>query len=175
MVFELAGVCPLIDDDVYVAHNATVIGDVALGPRSSVWFNAVIRGDNDPIRIGARTNVQDGCVIHSDPGYPATIGTGVTVGHKAMLHGCTIGDGCLVGINSVVLNGARIGELCIIGSNALVTEGKVIPARSLVIGSPGRVVREITDKEIEMMRESAEVYARKVARYRQQLAEVPLD
>ena len=166
---------PAVDGEVYVATNAIVIGDVSLGRQSSVWFNAVIRGDNDPIRIGARTNIQDGCVVHSDPGYPVAIGEGVTVGHMAMLHGCAIGDGTLVGINAVVMNGARIGRQCIIGSNALVTEGKEIPDRSLVVGSPGRVVREVTDDEVRFVQDSADVYARKGDRYRRGLAEATGD
>ncbi len=123
----------------FIAPNAAVIGDVTLGENSSVWFSCVLRGDAERIEVGAGSNIQDGAVLHADPGYPMVVGRNVTVGHNAMLHGCTIGDGSLVGINAVVLNGARVGKGCLIGANALVTEGTEVPDGSLVLGSPGKV------------------------------------
>lgn len=150
----------------YIAHNATVIGSVVLEEDTSVWFNAVIRGDNDLITIGARSNVQDGAVLHTDPGIRLSIGRQCTVGHMAMLHGCCIGDGSLIGIKAVILNHARIGKQCIIGANALITEGKEIPDRSLVVGSPGRVMRQLTDEEVQFVLWNAEHYVEKLKRYR---------
>ena len=149
----------------FVAGTAVVIGNVLLRANASVWFNAVIRGDNELITIGENSNVQDGAVLHTDPGFPLTIGSGVTIGHKAMLHGCTIGDNSLVGINAVVLNGAKIGRNCLIGANALVTEGKEIPDNSMVLGSPGKVVRELTPEQIEGLRRSALHYADNARRF----------
>ncbi len=152
--------------EVFVAHNATVVGAVTLEHHSSVWFNAVIRGDNDRIVVGERSNVQDGAVLHTDPGMQLVIGRDVTVGHMVMLHGCSIGDGTLVGIKSVVMNHARIGRNCLIGAGSLVTEGKEIPDRSLVMGVPGKVVRSLTDAEVAFLMDSADNYVRKIARYR---------
>ena len=149
----------------WVAPNAVVVGSVIIEPNASVWFGAVIRGDNEPIRIGAGANVQDGAVLHTDPGYPLTIGADCTVGHMAMLHGCTIGPRSLVGIGAIVLNGARIGEESLIGAHALVPEGKEIPPRSLVIGAPGRVARQLTDEDIAGIREAAEIYQSRWKRY----------
>lgn len=149
----------------WIAPGAHLIGDVVLGEGASVWFNAVIRADNAPIRIGARSNVQDGAVLHVDPGVPLTIGEGVTVGHLAMLHGCTVGDGSLIGIGAVVLNGAVIGRDCLIGARALVTEGTVVPDGSLFLGSPGKVVREVTDEQIAGIRAGVESYVKKGAIY----------
>jgi len=153
----------------YIAPNATVVGTVVLQDRTSVWFNAVIRGDNEPVVVGEGSNIQDGSVLHTDPGAPLTIGSGVTVGHMVMLHGCTIGDNSLIGIKAVILNHARIGHDCIIGANALIPEGRDIPDRSLVIGSPGRVIREVTDEEIQGLRESAEHYVENMRRYLSEL------
>jgi carbonic anhydrase/acetyltransferase-like protein (isoleucine patch superfamily) len=150
----------------YIAPTATVIGTVVLESDASVWFNAVVRADNDVIRIGARSNIQDGAVLHTDEGIQLTLGQDVTVGHLAMLHGCTIGEGSLIGIKAVVLNHVRIGKHCIIGANSLVTEGKEIPDRSLVIGSPGKVVRELTDEEVRYVLWNAEHYVQKIQRYR---------
>jgi carbonic anhydrase/acetyltransferase-like protein (isoleucine patch superfamily) len=155
-----------VREEVYVAHNATVVGSVTLEPHSSVWFNAVIRGDNDRIVVGERSNVQDGAVLHTDRGMDLVIGRDVTVGHMVMLHGCSIGDGTLVGIKSVVMNRARIGRHCLIGACSLVTEGKEIPDRSLVMGVPGKVVRTLTDAEVAFLMESADNYVRKNFRYR---------
>ena len=154
----------------YVAPNAVVIGDVVLESESSVWFNVVIRGDNDTISIGARSNIQDGSVLHTDAGVPLTLGESVSVGHLVMLHGCTIGDGSLIGIKAVVLNRARIGRECLIGANALVTEGKTIPDRSLVLGSPARVVRTLDADEIANMRWIADHYVENARRYRVELS-----
>lgn len=140
-----------MDGTCFVAESATLIGSIALGADASIWFNAVLRGDNDLITIGPESNVQDGAVLHTDDGIRLTLGRGVTVGHKAMLHGCEVGDYSLIGINAVVLNRARIGKHCIIGANAMVTEGKHIPDRSMVLGSPGKVVRQVTDQEVESM------------------------
>lgn len=155
----------------YIADNATVIGSVTLGNNASIWFNAVVRGDSNTITIGENTNIQDSCVCHTEDGNPLTIGANVTVGHKAMLHGCTIGSNCLIGINAVVLNGAEIGDDCIIGANSLVTEGKKIPSGSLVLGSPGKVVRQITDEEKHTIAHSAAHYVENFRRYRRELTE----
>lgn len=154
----------------WIAPNATVIGNVRLDEGASVWFGAVLRGDNELIHIGQNSNVQDGAVMHTDPGSPLTLGTGVTVGHNAMLHGCTVGDHSLIGINAVVLNGARIGKHCIIGANALIAEGKEIPDGSLVMGSPGKVVRELTDAQKSMLEASAAHYVHNAERYARDLA-----
>ncbi len=131
----------------WIAPNAVVLGKVKLEDDASVWFGAILRGDNELITVGARSNVQDGCVLHTDPGFPLTIGEDCTVGHMAMLHGCTIGRGSLVGIGSIIMNGATVGEECVIGAGALIPEGKEIPARSMVLGSPGKIVRQISDEE----------------------------
>jgi carbonic anhydrase/acetyltransferase-like protein (isoleucine patch superfamily) len=154
----------------FVAPTAAVIGSVVLESQSSVWFGAVVRGDNEPITIGARSNVQDGSVLHTDPGYPLAIGPGVTIGHQVMLHGCTIGAGSLVGIQAIVLNGATVGRECIVGAGALIPEGRVVPDRSLVVGSPARVVREVTDDEVARIREGVDVYVRKARWYRAEFA-----
>lgn len=155
--------------DYWVAPNATVIGSVVLGNNASVWFNAVLRGDNDLITIGDETNIQDGSVLHTDHGIPLVIGKGVTVGHLVMLHGCTIGDGSLIGIGSVILNRAVIGKHCIVGANTLIPEGKVFPERSLIVGSPGKVVRQLSDDEVARLEKSAAHYVDNAARYRSQL------
>jgi carbonic anhydrase/acetyltransferase-like protein (isoleucine patch superfamily) len=156
----------LIGSGHYVAPNATVIGDVVLESESSIWFNVVIRGDNDTITIGARSNIQDGSVLHTDAGVPLTLGPSVSVGHLVMLHGCTIGEGSLIGIKAVILNGARIGRDCLIGANTLIAEGKTIPDRSLVLGSPGRVMRALDDGEVAGIRAIADHYVDNARRYR---------
>jgi carbonic anhydrase/acetyltransferase-like protein (isoleucine patch superfamily) len=157
----------------YIAANASVIGRVTLGEDVSIWFNVVIRGDVEDISIGDRSNVQDNSVLHADEGSPLIIGRDVTVGHMAMLHGCNIGDGCLIGIGSTVLNGAVVGENCLVGAHALVTENKVFPPRSLIVGSPARALRELTDDEIAGMRDAAAGYVQNGKRYRDHL--VPTD
>ena len=166
MIYTLDDIAPILDGGGhFIADNAAVIGNVRLLDRASVWFGSTLRGDNEPIVVGERSNVQDGSVLHTDPGYPLTIGSDVTVGHKVMLHGCTVGDGSLIGIGSIVLNGAEIGESCLVGANALITEGKSFAPRSLILGSPARVVRELDDEEVAKLRLSAEIYVRNAARY----------
>lgn len=155
--------------DCFVADNAVVIGSVVLENNASIWFNCVVRGDNDVITIGENTNVQDGSVLHTDAGIPLTLGNNVSVGHKVMLHGCTIGDGSLIGINAVILNNAKIGRSCLIGANTLIPEGKEIPDGSLVMGSPGRVKRTLSDEEIRGLKEIADHYVQKSALYRRTL------
>lgn len=161
-------------DGQFVAHNATVIGSVKLMEKSSIWFNVVIRGDNELITIGPESNIQDGSVLHTDPGIPLNIGRGVTVGHKAMLHGCQIGDYSLIGINAVVLNGARIGKHCLIGANTLIPEGMEIPDGSMVIGSPGKVRRELNDSQKKMLEFSAAHYVKNAERYLADLQQVEI-
>ena len=153
----------------FIAQNATVIGTVVLHNQTSVWFNSVVRGDNDIITIGERTNIQDAAVLHVDPGVPLTLGKNVSVGHQAMLHGCTIGDGTLVGIGAVIMNHAVIGSGCLIGAGALIPEGKTYPDGVLVVGSPGKIVRELKPEEKEGLVENADIYVRRSRLYREQL------
>ncbi|MCA3699919.1 MAG: gamma carbonic anhydrase family protein [Brevundimonas sp.] len=153
------------EGEYWIAPNATIVGDVTLKTGASIWFGAVVRGDNDPIVIGENTNIQDGSVLHSDPGEPLIIGANVTVGHMAMLHSCEIGDGTLIGIGAVVLGRAVIGRNCLIGANALITEGKVIPDGSLVMGQPGKVVRTLEPGQIAVLEASAEHYVQNWKRY----------
>jgi carbonic anhydrase/acetyltransferase-like protein (isoleucine patch superfamily) len=153
------------EGEYWIAPNATVIGRVTLKRNASVWFGAVLRGDNAPIVVGENSNVQDGCVLHTDDAFPLTIGAGVTVGHQAMLHGCTIGDNSLIGIGAVVLDGARIGRNCLIGAKTLIAEGKEIPDGSLVVGSPGRVLRPLSDDQLRMLQQSAAHYVGNWKRY----------
>src|SRR2546425_9224960 len=157
----------------FVAANATVIGSVMLEDEASVWFNTIIRGDTDVITVGARSNVQDGSVLHTDAGVPLTIGAEVSIGHQVMLHGCTIGEGSLIGIKALILNHAVIGRECLIGANTLITEGKIIPDRSLVLGSPGKVVRTLSDDEIAGLRSIAAHYVDNARRYLMALAPDP--
>ena len=169
MIYTLGERCPTFHGEYYVAPDAAVIGAVSMGNDASVWFQSVVRGDNDLITIGERSNVQDACVLHVDDGVPLTIGANVSLGHQVMLHGCTIQDGCLIGINAVVLNHAVIGEGSLIGANALVAEGKEIPPRSLVLGSPGRVVRTLTDAQVAEIKRIAQHYVDKAKQYRDAL------
>ncbi len=169
MIYELGDRQVRAEGEYFVAESAVVVGSVLLKSNASVWFNAVIRGDNELITIGENSNVQDGSVLHTDPGYPLVIGKDVTIGHKVMLHGCSIGDNSLIGINAVVLNGARIGRNCLIGANALITEGKEIPDGSMVLGSPGKVVRELTPQQIAGLRTSALHYVENARRFRREL------
>ncbi len=171
-VFRLAGCIPQLDPTAWIAPPATVIGDVRLAAGASVWWNAVVRGDNDPIVIGENTNIQDGSVLHTGEGVPLTLGRDITVGHMVMLHGCTVGDGSLIGIGSIVLNRAVIGRHCLIGANSLIPEGKVIPERSLVMGSPGKVVRELSDEEVARLLHGAAHYVDNARRYRKELEEI---
>ena len=160
-LYELAGTQPTMGERSWVAPSADLIGDVHLGDHASVWFGAVIRADNTPIVVGADSNVQEGAVLHSDPGQPLVVGRGCTIGHQAMLHGCTIGDHVLVGIKAVVLNGAIVGDDCLIGAGALVTEGKSFPAGQLILGTPAKVARPLTPEEIARLRVSAAGYVAK--------------
>jgi carbonic anhydrase/acetyltransferase-like protein (isoleucine patch superfamily) len=169
-IYELGERRPSLDAQCWIAENAVVIGSVVVERDASLWFNTVARGDNDLIRVGAGSNVQDGSVLHTDAGIPLTIGRDVTVGHMAMLHGCTIGQGSLIGIKAVVLNRAQIGNHCLIGANALIPEGKLIPDRSLVLGSPGKVVRQLTDEEVARLLASARHYVDNWRRYRASLS-----
>ena len=171
-VYSLDDTAPDLADDVWVAESASVIGNVIMNESSSVWFGAVVRGDNEPIIIGKRSNVQDGSVLHSDLGSPLHIGEGVTLGHQVMVHGCTIGDNTLIGIGATILNGAKIGNNCIIGAHALITEGKVIPDGSMVMGAPGKVVKELTAPQIVMLQGSAEVYVQNAKRFKAGLKRV---
>ena len=172
MIYALDGTAPQIAADAWVADTAVLIGRVVLGPQANIWFGAVLRGDNEPIVVGAGSNVQENAVLHTDMGYPLTIGESCTIGHKAMLHGCTIGAGSLIGMNACVMNGARIGAGCQIGAGALITEGKVIPDFSLVIGSPGRVVR-LLDAEAQMLLlQSADRYCTNARRFAKGLRQI---
>ncbi len=169
MIYGLADRRVQAEGEHFIADTAVLIGSVLLKRNASVWFNAVIRGDNELITVGENSNVQDGSVLHTDPGYPLVIGSDVTIGHKVMLHGCTIGDGSLVGINAVILNGARIGKHCLIGANALITEGKEIPDGSLVMGSPGKVVKSLSADQIQGLKMSAKHYVENARRYARDL------
>ena len=164
-LYELDGKQPQMAERAWVADSAQVIGDVEMGEGASVWFGAVVRGDTETIRIGARSNIQDLSVLHADVGCPLTIGEGVTVGHQVMLHGCTVGDNSLIGIQAVVLNRARIGRNCIVGAGSVVTEGKEFPDNSLIIGSPAKVVRTLDDAAVQKLRESATHYVDNAERY----------
>ena len=165
-VYRLEGNVPEITPGALVMEEATLIGRIHLAHEVSVWPGAVLRGDNEPITVGEGSNLQDGCVIHTDPGYPVDIGCQVTVGHLAMLHGCKIGDGVLVGMNATLLNGAEIGDHCIIGAGALITSGKRFPPRSLIVGVPAKVVRELTDDEVQGALDNSKVYVKKIDQYR---------
>jgi carbonic anhydrase/acetyltransferase-like protein (isoleucine patch superfamily) len=166
MIYDLEKNVPEISADSWIAPNAIIIGKVKLEKNSSIWFNAVLRGDIEKIVIGENSNIQDGSVLHTDPGCPLTVGKGVTVGHMVMLHGCEISDDTLIGIGSTILNKAKIGKNCIIGANTLVTENKTIPGNSLVLGSPGEVIRKVTDDEIKVIRENAKHYVKNSKRYK---------
>lgn len=165
-IYELDGVAPQVAASSWVADSAQVMGRVQLGEDTSVWFGTVVRGDTDTITIGAGTNVQDASVLHADHGMPLVIGRGVTVGHKVMLHGCTIGDNALIGIGAIVLNGARIGNNCLVGAGALVTEGKEFPDGSMILGSPAKAVRQLTSEQIEGLRQSARHYVDNARRFK---------
>lgn len=171
-IYELDGVAPRVAASAWVAENAQVMGDVVIGEGASVWFGTTVRGDADTITIGAGSNIQDGSVLHADVGVPLTIGADVTVGHQVMLHGCTIGDGSLIGIGAVVLNGATIGRHCLVGAGSLVTEGKAFPDGSMILGSPAKVVRQLTPEQIEGLRLSAQHYRHNAERFRQGLKKV---
>ena len=173
-IYALGDVTPVFPDSgaYWVAPNAQLMGAIVLKEDASVWFNAVLRGDNEPITIGENSNVQDGAVMHTDIGYPLTLGTNVTIGHQAMLHGCTVGDNSLIGIGATILNGAKIGRNCLIGAHALVGEGKEIPDNSMVLGMPGKVVRELGEDNEKMMIASATIYVENWKRFKETLKEV---
>ena len=171
-IYALGAHSPKIDPTAYVTDSAVVIGKVELKAESSIWFGATLRGDNEPIVIGKGSNVQEAAVLHTDPGSPLTIGDNVTVGHQAMLHGCTIGNGSLIGIQAVVLNDAVIGKDCLIGACALVTTGSKIPDRSMVLGSPAKVIRQLTDEEIANMHQGIRTYVERAATFRKDLKKI---
>ncbi len=171
-VYSLDEYVPELGNKAWVADSAQVVGNVVLASEVSVWFNAVLRGDNEPIVVGARTNIQDGAVLHTDEGVPLTIGEDVSVGHMAMLHGCTVGDGSLIGMHATILNRAVIGKHCLIGAKTLIPEGKVIPGRSLVVGTPGRIIRELSDEEVERLKAGAAHYVENAVRFRAGLKKV---
>jgi carbonic anhydrase/acetyltransferase-like protein (isoleucine patch superfamily) len=169
-VYALGGVSPTLHPEgCWIAPSAIVIGNVKLERHASVWFAAVLRGDNDPIVIGEDSNIQDGCIMHTDPGFPMLVGRGCTVGHQAILHGCTIGDNSLIGMGATVLTGARIGNNCLIGANALVTEGKVIPDGSMVLGAPGKIIRQLSEDEIRRNAKAAAHYVANWQRFAKEL------
>ena len=168
MIYVLGELQPQLRGDCWVADSAMVIGDVILENESSVWFNAVLRGDTDTLHIGKRSNIQDSAVLHADINMPLYVGTGVTIGHKVTLHGCSIGDNSLIGINAVVLDGAIVGENCLIGANSLVPPGKKIPDNSLVMGSPCKVIRQLDDEAIEDLTRSADTYVDRYKRYQRE-------
>lgn len=164
--YALGTMTPVVHDTAYVAPGATIIGLATLHENSSIWPGAVIRADNEPVIVGRGSNVQDGAVLHTDPGCPLTIGTGVTIGHQAMLHGCTVHDGALIGIQAVVLNKAVIGKNSLVGAGAVVTEGKVFPDRSLILGAPAKVVRELSDDEVAGLQRNTQVYIERAQEYK---------
>ena len=171
-LYELDGLAPQVAAGAWIADSAEVIGAVEIGAGTSIWFGAVVRGDTETIRIGAGTNIQDASVLHADIGKPLTIGENVTVGHQVMLHGCTIGDGSLIGIGAVVLNGARIGKGCLVGAGALVTEGKEFPDGSMILGSPAKAVRELSDEQKQGLLASARHYVANAQRFRAGLKKI---
>jgi len=171
-IYQIGEDTPKIPASAHVAPEATVIGKVTLGEQVSIWPGVVIRGDNDTIQIGEGSNVQDGAVLHVDPGYPLKIGAYVAIGHQAMLHGCTIGDGSLIGIQAVVLNGAVIGKDCLVGAGALVTEGKIFPDRSLILGAPAKMARQLSDEEADKMHRAAPGYVKRQEMYKKRLMKI---
>ena len=171
-IYELQGDAPRIDDSAWVADSAQVMGNVTLAADASIWFGAVVRGDTETIRVGQRTNIQDLSVLHADVGMPLSIGDDVTVGHQVMLHGCTIGDGSLIGIGAIVLNGAKIGKGCLVGAGSLVTEGKEFPDGSMIMGTPAKVVRQLTPEQLQGLLQSAQHYVSNAQRFRTGLKKI---
>ena len=173
-VYALDGVSPTLPDEgrYWLAPSSAVIGQVTLAEDVSIWFGAVLRGDNEPIRLGARTNIQEHVMIHTDPTFPCTVGSDCTIGHRAIVHGCTLGSNTLVGMGAIILNGARVGDNCLIGAGALVSEGREIPDNSVVLGMPGKVVREVSEEQIAMMKRAGDSYVARWKRFTGGLAEV---
>lgn len=171
-IYQLEQDIPEIDPTAFVAESAAVVGKVRMEPHSSVWFNVAIRGDNELITIGENSNIQEGAVLHTDIGYPMQIGKNVTVGHQAMLHGCTIGEGALIGIQAVILNGATIGRNCLVGAGALVTEGKQFPDNSLIIGAPAKAVRQLTEEDIARMHAGTDSYVERAQQFKSKLKRI---
>jgi carbonic anhydrase/acetyltransferase-like protein (isoleucine patch superfamily) len=171
-LYQLGDDAPQIDASAWVADSAQLIGRVRMAQDTSVWFGAVLRGDHEWITMGARSNVQEGCVLHTDTGFPLTLGQDVTVGHQVMLHGCTVGDGSLIGIQAVVLNGVRLGKNCLVGAGSVVTEGKEFPDNVLILGSPAKVVREISPEQAARLRMSAAHYVENAKRFRRSLKRI---
>jgi carbonic anhydrase/acetyltransferase-like protein (isoleucine patch superfamily) len=171
-IYQLGEHAPEIDASAYVADSATLIGKVTLAPKASVWDGVTIRGDNERITVGENSNVQEGTVMHTDMGFPLVIGRNVTIGHQAMLHGCTVGDGSLIGIQAVILNGARIGKGCLVGAGALVTEGKEFPDHSLIIGTPAKVVRTLTEEDLLRLQGNAASYVERGQRFKAELKKI---
>jgi carbonic anhydrase/acetyltransferase-like protein (isoleucine patch superfamily) len=171
-IYQLDDKVPEVHFSAYITETANIIGKVRVEANASIWFDVTIRGDNELITIGENSNVQEGCIMHTDPGYPLTIGKNVTVGHQAMLHGCVIGDGALVGIQAVILNGAKIGRNCLIGAGALVTEGKEFPDNSLIIGSPAKAVRTLSEEDIQRMHGNTAKYVERGQFFKQHLKRI---
>ena len=171
-IYQLGDISPEIDASAYITDSAKIIGKVKIDANASVWFGTVIRGDNELIHIGENSNLQESCTLHTDPGFPLSVGKNVTVGHQAMLHGCDIGDGSLIGIQAVILNGAKIGRNCLVGAGALVTEGKEFPDNSLIVGSPAKVIRTLNDEAIAHMQANTQNYVRRAQEYKTQLKRI---
>ena len=171
-IYQLGEHAPVIDPTAYITDEALLLGRVTVHENASVWFNVTARADNEPITIGKNSNVQEACVLHADPGFPLVIGDNVSVGHQAMLHGCTIGDGSLIGIQAIILNGAKIGKHCLVGAGALVTEGKEFPDNSLIIGAPAKVARTLSPEEITRLHDSAQHYVERASQFKSSLKRV---
>lgn len=171
-IYQLGDISPEIDASAYITDSAKVIGRVKIDANASIWFGTVIRGDNELIHVGENSNLQESCTLHTDPGFPLSIAKNVTVGHQAMLHGCSIGEGSLIGIQAVILNGAKIGKNCLVGAGALVTEGKEFPDNSLIVGSPAKVVRTLSDEAITQMHANTQNYVKRAQEYKRQLKRI---
>ncbi len=171
-IYQFGDDAPELDPSAWVADSAQVLGRVRMGAHSSVWYGAVLRGDNEWITLGARTNVQEGCVLHTDPGFPLNLGDEVTVGHQAMLHGCTVGEGTLIGIQALVMNGAKIGKNCLVGAGAIVTEGKEFPDNSLLLGTPAKWVKALSAEQVGRLKDAAAQYVQKAQRHRTQVKKI---
>lgn len=171
-IYQLGAHAPDIDPSAYITDSATVIGKVKVEANASIWFNATIRGDNEPIIIGKNSNVQEGCALHTDPGFPLTVGGNVTIGHQAMLHGCTIGEGSLIGIQAVILNGAKIGRNCLVGAGALITENKEFPDNSLIIGSPAKAVRTLSEEDVARIQGNTANYVQRGQLFKKSLQKI---